>query len=96
VAEEAGSRNGIFLALGFLTGAAATVAVLATRLRIYHYGECPECRTPLVVSYEPTDAQPCIRREDAVELPPDSRAAKAIRHAREHPRRPCRTVIVIE
>jgi hypothetical protein len=83
------------LAVGFVTGAAATLAVLATRARVYHHGECPECHTPLVVSYEPTDAEPCIRRESEAQHPEDSRVGQLIQRAREHPRRPSRTVIIV-
>jgi hypothetical protein len=81
------------LALGFVTGAAATLALLATRLRVYHHGECPACGAALVVSYEPSDAEPRIRREDAIEHSPA--IAPVVQRAREHPRRPSRTVIII-
>ena len=67
------------LALGLLTGAAATLALLATRLRVYHHGDCPECGVALVVSYEPADAEPHIRRESEVEHPPGSRVGERCR-----------------
>jgi hypothetical protein len=85
----------MMLGLGIVTGAAATIAVLATRLRVYHHGECPECHTPLVVSYEPTDDEPCIRRESDVQHPEGSKVGEIVRRSREHPRRPCRTVVII-
>jgi hypothetical protein len=83
------------LGLGLVTGAAATLAVLATRLRVYHHGECPECHTPLVVSYEPADEEPCIRRGSDVQHPEGSKVGQIIQRAREHPERPSRTVIII-
>jgi hypothetical protein len=95
VADEAGWSKAMMLGLGLATGAAATLAVLATRLRIYYHGECPECHTPLVVSYEPADAEPCIRRESDVQHPEGSQVGQIVQRAREHPVRPCRTVIII-
>jgi hypothetical protein len=95
MADDQRARSGALFGLGLLTGVAATVAVLATRMRVYHYGACPECNTDLVVSYEPSDDEPCIRRQDAVEHPAGSRLEQVVRRAREHPQRPCRTVVVI-
>lgn len=82
--------------LGLVTGVVTALAVLATRLRVYHHGECPQCHTPLVVSYEPTDAEPCIRRESDVQHPPGSRVGQLVQQAREHPQRPCRTVLILK
>jgi hypothetical protein len=87
--------SGALLALGLLTGAAATLALLATRLRVYHHGECPECGTALVVSYEPADTEPQIRRKSEADHPPGSRVGAIVQRAREHPRRPTRTVVII-
>jgi hypothetical protein len=56
------------VALGLLSGAAATLALLATRLRVYHHGDCPECGVALVVSYEPADMKPLCR--DRKPIPP--------------------------
>lgn len=83
------------LALGIVAGAAATLALLATRLRVYHHADCPECGTALVLSYEPADAEPQIRREHEVEHPPGSRVGEIVQRARQHPRRPTRTVVII-
>jgi hypothetical protein len=93
--EDTRWGNGAMLALGFLTGAAAALALLATRLRVYHHGDCPECGVALVVSYEPVDAEPQIRREAEVEHPPDSRVGQLVQRARQHPRQPSRTVVII-
>lgn len=79
------------LALGLMTGAAATLALLATRLRVYHHGDCPECGVALVLSYEPDDAEPRIRREADAAHPPGSRVGQIVQQAREHPRRPSRS-----
>lgn len=95
VTDERGWGRGVALGVGFAAGVAATVAVLATRMRIYHHGECPECHTPLVVSYEPTDDEPCMRRESEVQHPEGSRVGQIVQRAREDPRRPCRTVVII-
>src|SRR5438067_1888590 len=70
LAQESSARSGTMLALGLMAGAAATLALLAARMRVYHHGKCPECGTALVISYEPSDDEPRIRREDDVEHPP--------------------------
>jgi hypothetical protein len=88
-------RSRATFVLGVLTGTAATLALLATRLRVYHHGACPECGTALVVSYEPVDAEPQIRREHEVEHPSGSRVGELVQRAREHPQRPSRTVVII-
>ena len=93
--EEARLGSGAMLALGLLTGAAATLALFATRLRVYHHGDCPECGAALVVSYEPADEEPQIRRESDVEHSSGSKVGELVQRARQHPRRPSRTVVII-
>ncbi len=95
MAEESLAAKGAMLALGFVTGAAAALALLAARTRVYHHGPCPECGTALVISYEPVDDEPQIRREDDVVHPEGSRVGEIVQRAREHPDRPSRTVVII-
>jgi hypothetical protein len=95
MSDDTRLTRGLAFGLGLLTGTAATVAVLANRLRVYHHGAYPECGTALVVSYEPADAEPQIRREHEVEHPSGSRVGELVQRARQHPQRPSRTVVII-